>query len=82
MSEGPIEEPLVEGSTLASGLCPGIRAVKKRDRSAIAGSTHEGYRDSLDLDAALAADHPKAPRWDYRLGYRGLGIVGLEVHPA
>ena len=79
---GPIEEALLPGSTLAASVRGGIRAVKDTDRFAIDASIRRDFRDSLDLDTALAAEYPNAPRWDYLLGHRSSGIVALEIHPA
>jgi hypothetical protein len=42
----------------------------------------KNYSCSLDLDRARREAEPNAPRWDYILGEREGGSIGLEVHPA
>jgi hypothetical protein len=41
------------------------------------------FADSIDLDAALCADHPSEKRWDYLLGHASTQrVVAIEAHPA
>lgn len=82
MPDVSIECSLVEGSILASGVKPGIQAVKGTDRHAIDRAIRRDFRDSLNLDGSLASRHPDEPRWDYLLAHRTCGIVALEIHPA
>ena len=77
-----IREALVEDSSLALSVNCGIQALKKVDRSAVDEPLRTQFRDSLDLDTALATEYPNAPRWDYLLGHCSSGIVALEIHPA
>ncbi|MCC6747214.1 MAG: hypothetical protein IT371_06105 [Deltaproteobacteria bacterium] len=77
--------PLRRGLRPESSLLPlvenGLGALA--DRDCLETSIRADFKDSLDLDAALRADHPEEPRWDYLLGHGPSGkVVALEAHSA
>lgn len=56
---------------------------RRRIEAALTTGLSRAFADSLDLDAALAAVHPNAHRWDYLLGHKPSGqLIGVEPHSA
>ena len=69
---------------VSSAYNPGLQALKRGHRSLVSASTTR-LTGSIDLDAALQADQPNAPRWDYGIGYRDGNrerAIWIEVHGA
>jgi len=64
----------------------GLHALKRADRERIRCDNPRDLTGSVNLDEALAASHPKDPRWDYGIAVRkGRGaehVVWVEVHAA
>jgi hypothetical protein len=82
-SKTPVRAGLLPNSVLQNSVCDGLGAVKRDLRSAMHDDTRALFADSLDLDAALAADHPAEHRWDYLLGHASTRrILAVEVHAA
>lgn len=70
---------------LADAYQPGIRALRKDDRSRIVCANTDRLTGSVDVDAALAGDFPNAPRWDYVIGHKNgktEEAIWVEVHSA
>lgn len=74
-------------SALRDRVRDGLQAVRRGHRSRIVAAESRRLAGSVDLDAALSAELPHAPRWDYGIGYRPSGakvdaVHWIEVHPA
>lgn len=71
---------------LAVAYREGLQALRSRDRARIRCTNSRLLAGSVDLDAALRAELPNDPRWDYAIGLRlspaNDGVVWIEVHPA
>ncbi|MCY3838061.1 MAG: hypothetical protein OXH09_05330 [Gammaproteobacteria bacterium] len=64
---------------------PGLQALSAAHRRQISSDDSRRLTGSIDLDAALVATQPNAPRWDYGIGYRHGRreyAVWVEVHGA
>ncbi len=64
---------------------PGLQALSPGDAKRIQAENPRRLTGSLNLDAALQAAQPDAPRWDYGIGYRRSDreeAFWVEVHPA
>jgi hypothetical protein len=82
-SKTPVRAGLLPNSVLQNSVCDGLGALKRDLRRSIHADTRELFADSLDLDAALTAEHPSKHRWDYLLGHTAKRrIVAVEVHSA
>lgn len=78
-----LSEALVPESTLHDQIVDGIGAIKKADRALIEPSLRKLFGDSIDLDAATAAEFAQAHRWDYLLSMPSKDkLIGLEPHSA
>ncbi|MCC6145261.1 MAG: hypothetical protein DPW12_10575 [Rhodocyclaceae bacterium] len=70
---------------LAGALCKGLSALRPADRRHITKRQSTRLAGSVDLDSALKAAEPAAPRWDYVIGelrQAGERLHWVEVHPA
>lgn len=70
---------------VSSAYNPGLQALDRGHRSLVIGADTSRLTGSIDLDAALKADQPNAPRWDYGIGYRDGNrerAIWIEVHGA
>ena len=70
---------------VSSAYNPGLQALKRTHRRLVIYSDSSSLTGSIDLDAALAADQPNAPRWDYGIGFRDGNrerAFWIEVHGA
>lgn len=65
---------------------PGLQALRATDRSRVRAARPRRVRGIVDLDAALSAELPDEPRWDYGIGLpegqNSDRAVWVEVHPA
>ncbi len=79
---GPVGRALVN-SYLAASIKTGMQALSNETRRRVASDVHADFLDSIDLDEATRARHPKDARWDYLLGHdTSSKIVGIETHSA
>jgi hypothetical protein len=79
----PIRAALRTGSTLASHVHDGLRALRREHRAMLSRELHPEFVDSLDLDEALRHGRENENRWDYLLGHGAEHtIVGVEPHSA
>lgn len=70
-------------SVLRSQVKRGLQSIERRHADLIDTGARQAIADSLDLDAALASDHPDEPRWDYLLGHRSTRkVLAMETHSA
>lgn len=72
---------------LGAAYRPGIQALQPRHRAQVTVQRTTRLAGSADIDAALAAFHPNASRWDYVVAQKSgprnrEELVWLEVHPA
>jgi len=80
-SKTPVRAALRRSSRLQDHVRDGLGAVKRDLRGAMQDDMKMLFADSLDLDAALAADHPAENSWDYLLGHASTRrILAVEVH--
>lgn len=66
---------------------PGLQALKAGDRPRVTAASTRTLAGSVDLDGALAREHPRENRWDYGIGSKRPGagseyVYWVEVHPA
>lgn len=74
---------LQPASNLHASVEPGLGAMKSVDRNLIAPSERQKIGDSLDLDAATAAEMPQDHRWDYLLSVTtARKLIAVEPHTA
>jgi hypothetical protein len=60
-----------------------MAALETAHRDHFDPAIRSSFADSLDLDAALQADHEQENRWDYLLGHRpSREVVAVEPHSA
>lgn len=79
----PVRAALRSGSALARHVQDGLSAFAQQHAHLIDSTIRSEFGDSLDLDAALKADHPEDPRWDYLVGHAGTdSMLGVEPHSA
>jgi hypothetical protein len=79
----PIRRALTPQSSLHTHVRDGVGALAKAHAVLIDELVRRDLADSLNLDAALAAAHPQANRWDYLLGHGPTGrVVAMESHSA
>lgn len=79
----PVRAGLEPASSLHKQVCDGLGALEASHRSLIESAIRSGFRDSIDIDAALKAGREHENRWDYLLGHGPSGkIVALEPHSA
>lgn len=73
-------------TAVAGAYRPGKQALPGQHRSLVTCADSRRLTGSVNLDAALQASLPNAPRWDYGLGYQPVSgaerAVWIEVHPA
>lgn len=82
-SATPVRAILVAESPLRAKVQDGLGALQGGHLGYLDEQVRAEFSDSLDLDAALAAQHPQANRWDYLLGHASRkGVIGLEPHSA
>lgn len=70
---------------VAGAYRDGLQALPARDRARISCRRPRRLTGSIHVDGALAASHPRDPRWDYGIGYcHGADerAIWVEVHPA
>lgn len=70
---------------IAGAYRPGLRALRAMDRDRVSATRPRNLTGSVDLDAALRANRPDDPRWDYGIGAHLAGVAmvfWVEVHPA
>lgn len=64
----------------------GLQALKNEHHECITCRTPRLIAGSVDVDAALRASLPTAPRWDYAIGVtrdrKTDAVIWIEVHPA
>ena len=63
----------------------GLQALSARDAKRLRVKDSRRLTGRVNLDEALRAAQPEAPRWDYGIGYRHSHqeeAIWLEVHPA
>jgi hypothetical protein len=68
-----------------AAFCPGLQALRPADRPRVRAAQPRDLRGSADIDAALQASLPNAPRWDYAIATRQNAadkVYWAEVHPA
>src|SRR5579885_1606851 len=71
--------------SVAAHYRAGLQALPKRDADCIQCANTKRLTGSVNVDDALKATEPNAPRWDYGIGHRrGNNEVAIwvEVHPA
>jgi len=71
--------------SLRDAYQPGLRALSARDAGRLHVEEPRWLTGSVNLDEALRAAQPRAPRWDYGIGYRHSHqeeALWVEVHPA
>jgi hypothetical protein len=79
----PVGNALLKTSSLVLRVKDGLAALDSQHTGLIERSIRDQFADSLDLDAALEAEHPSDPRWDYLVGHStSRSILGLEPHSA
>lgn len=79
----PVRAALRGESSLRALVQDRLGAVKTAHRNHFDEGTVHAFDDSLDLDAAMLADHSRDNRWDYLLGHGPSGeVVALEPHSA
>ncbi|MBM4045808.1 MAG: hypothetical protein FJ279_11890 [Planctomycetes bacterium] len=70
---------------LRGAYCPGLQALRERDRDRIECRGTRRLAGSINLETALPSASPHEPRWDYGIGH-GSGhedeAIWVEVHPA
>jgi len=71
---------------VADALQAGLQALSRPERRRVEVSDTGSLRGSINLDDALKAVEPNAPRWDYGVGVRGNRnndrAIWVEFHPA
>ena len=70
---------------VSKAYAPGIQALQRSHRRLVSCPDGDRITGSIDLDSALQAMQPNAPRWDYGIGYRldhREHAVWIEVHSA
>jgi hypothetical protein len=79
----PVRRSLRSNSHLLPKVADGLGAVRSRDHRYFDEAIRSAFADSLDLDAALKAEHGQENRWDYLLGHARSGeLVAVEPHKA
>lgn len=71
--------------SVRSAYRPGLQALSDSDAARIRAANSGRLTGSLNLDSALLAAQPNAPRWDYGIGFRRSRqeeALWVEVHPA
>ena len=74
-------------ANIATAYRTGLRALRRTDRRHITAEDTGRISGSVDLESALQALLPNAPRWDYGVGHRptngrGEMVYWIEIHPA
>ena len=85
MSDLSFQQAVEQIAEIGGAHCPGLQAIKNAHRKLIATKSRKVWRESVDLDAALAARYPNAERWDYGVGIhrdRAEHAIWVEFHPA
>jgi hypothetical protein len=72
---------------IAAAYQAGLQALRRIDRERVTARHPTLLSGSIDLDSALAAAHPRAPRWDYGIARKRRNggpdfVAWVEVHPA
>lgn len=79
----PVRAAIRPGDPLLDAVCDGLGAVKSVDKDYLDAAIRRDFADSLELDAAIEAQHPDDHRWDYLLGHAPSGeVVAVEPHSA
>jgi hypothetical protein len=79
----PLRRAIAATSALQASICDGIQGLQRKHRGHLAAELRGAFADSLDLDAALLAQHTHENRWDYLLGHAlSEHLIGLEPHSA
>lgn len=79
---GRLNRAIRPESPLKEVIESGVSAIRAAHRRRMSPEVRETVSDSMDLDAAMLAEHPSDPRWDYLLGDpKGDRIVAIEPHP-
>jgi hypothetical protein len=74
---------LFASSPLQERVRDGMDAVAAGHRALFEAAVRDTFADSLDLDAALVADHPDQNRRDHLLGHESSrAVVAVEPHSA
>ena len=68
----PLSAAIQPSSALHAHVKPGIQSIA--EAGLIAMANRSDFSQSIDLDNALAPDHPTENRWDYLLGHSPSGL--------